>query len=97
MLLSAICRRLVKDDERLDSPSGRLRGKEFLFQHTHLFQQLVGTPSLGLIQAADGEADVDQDVITPICFGHEVQADFAPDSAELDLADNHPADDGFCQ
>ena len=45
--------------------------------------------SLGLIHAAEGEADVDDDVIADLGFGHVSEADFFKDAAEVNFAGAH--------
>ena len=48
-----------------------------------LGQRLVGAARFFFIDAADGEADMDEDVLADLGFGHVVQAGLAGDAAEL--------------
>ena len=51
---------------------------------------------LGL-QAADGKADVDQDVIAGLGLGDEIEVDLAGDAAELDFGHAAEAEIGGFQ
>ena len=44
---------------------------------------------LGFINAAEGEADVDDDVIAELGFGDVSEADFLEDAAEVNFAGAH--------
>jgi hypothetical protein len=48
---------------------------------------LVGTLGFVGIQAADGETDVDENVVADDCFGHEIEISLARHTAELHAAD----------
>src|SRR5579872_5731515 len=57
-----------------------------------MLQQFIGALRFLFVQAADGEAYMDQDVVANLGFRHEIEEDRAPDSAELDHADAAVAD-----
>src|ERR1019366_8270385 len=57
-----------------------------LAEFLHLFQILENFVRFLLVDPAEGEADVDDDIITDLCLGHVGQAGFLEDAAEIDLA-----------
>src|SRR5579863_2033386 len=60
---------------------------EFLLQPAHLFQVLEDALGLVLVDHADSEPDVDQDVLPDFSFGCVRQIDVFADAAEIDFAD----------
>src|SRR5579862_8837609 len=60
---------------------------EFLFQSAHLLKVLEDALGFVLVDDADGEPDVDQDVLPDFGFGSVRQVDVLTDAAEVDLAD----------
>src|ERR1700756_607874 len=73
---------------------------EFLFQSAHLLKVLEDALGFVLVDHADGEPDVDQDVLADFGFGSVRQVDVFADAAEVDLADaegNVAAIDDFHQ
>src|SRR5579862_1586394 len=60
---------------------------EFLFHCAHLFEILKEALGLVLVDDADSESDVDQDVFSDFGFGDVSKIDIFPDAAEVDLPD----------
>ena len=58
-------------------------------QLLHLAQILEDLLGLGFIHAAEGEADMDDDVIADLGLGHVGEADFLEDAAEINFAGAH--------
>jgi hypothetical protein len=59
-------------------------GREFVSECSHFFKQFVSSLSFLGINPADGKADMNHDVISYLCFRHEIEAGLSQDAAELD-------------
>ena len=64
-------------------------GSSELVELVHLFEELEDALRLGLVDARQGEADVDEHVLADLHLGHVLQADALADAAEIDLAHEH--------
>src|SRR5271157_3229709 len=64
-------------------PGCGLFGREFCLQYANFGEELVGALGFGFVDLADGEADVDHDIVSDACFGDEIEAHLAHDPAEL--------------
>src|SRR5579863_6666576 len=58
---------------------------EFLFQSAHLLEAFENALGLFLVDHADGESHVDENVFTHFGFGGIGKADFFADAAEIDF------------
>jgi hypothetical protein len=60
---------------------------ELLFHRPHLLEVFENAFRFFLVNDADGESDVDQDVLADFGFGSVGEIDFFADAAEIDFAD----------
>src|SRR5579864_8957804 len=60
---------------------------EFLFHCAHLLEYLEDALGFVLVDDADGESDMDENVFPDFGFGSVREVDFFADAAEVDLAD----------
>src|SRR5215472_5901960 len=58
---------------------------EFLFQSAHLLEVLEDALGFGFVDDADGESDVDENILPDFGFGSVREIDFFADAAEIDL------------
>ena len=60
---------------------------ELLFHRAHLFEVFENAFGFLLVNHADSESHVDQDVLADFSFGSVGEIDFFADAAEIDFAD----------
>jgi hypothetical protein len=97
MAETPVLARIFDELKALGKQRSDVGGSQFLFYGAQLLENLVGALGFLGIDTADGETDMDHNVVSNFRLRHEPQSNLAGNRSELDLANVNAGDVFLCE